>query len=62
MHNYHIVKTFPNGVIEICQRCRDKQYFKNNTPNYIYLSFHLRSMLQKWHPRFHKEYEKDLFN
>lgn len=56
LHDYRIVKVFPNGMLEVCLKCRDKQYFKNNTPNHVYLSYHMRSALQKDHPRFQKEY------
>lgn len=62
LHDYRITKQLPGGVIEHCRRCRDKKYFRNNTPNRIYLSFHLRQSLQPWQPRFKKEYEKQHTN
>jgi len=58
LHDYRIVKTLPDGVIEVCQRCRDKQYFRNNTPNTVYLSYHNRPALQRQHSRFFKEYAR----
>lgn len=56
MHDYQIQEMYPKGLLEVCSRCKDKQFFPNNIPNHIYLSFHLRNSLQKWNPRFNKEY------
>lgn len=57
LHDYRIVKVFPEkGILEVCLKCRDKKYFRNDTPNHVYLSFHHRSALQKNHPRYNKEY------
>ncbi len=58
LHDYRIKKTFPNGVIEICRRCRVKKWFNNDTPNHVYLDYHLRAALPKYHLRYKKEYEK----
>ncbi len=56
LHSYKITKTLPHGIIERCTRCLDTQFFRNEVPNYIYLSFHVRSALQMDHKRFIKEY------
>lgn len=57
LHDYQIVKTYEHGVIERCTRCKQQQYFRNNVPNHIYLSYHLRSMIQPKDPRFNHEYK-----
>jgi hypothetical protein len=56
-HDYQIFKQFKDGVVEICSKCHDRKYFRNSIPNRIYLSYHLRSALQKYEPRFKKEYQ-----
>ena len=58
MHDYEIKEYYPIGLLEVCSKCKDKQFFKNNIPNHIYLSYHLRVMLNKTNPRFYKEYER----
>ncbi len=57
-HNYQISVVYPYGVMEVCEKCRDKQFFKNNTPNRIYLSYHLRQGLQPYNRQFKHEYNK----
>lgn len=59
LHDYRIIRTFPHGVIEGCIRCKDKIFFRNDVPNKIYLSYHIRSTLQRENPRFNKEYERN---
>lgn len=54
LHEYEMIETLPNGMLEICRKCKDKRFFKDN--NKEYLSYHLRSLLQPNHPRFSKEY------
>ena len=56
LHNYMIVKTYNDCVVEECIRCKDRQVFKNNGTNKHYGSYHMRSMLQPYQNRFHKEY------
>jgi hypothetical protein len=58
LHDYRIVRTYPNGVLEVCRRCKRAQYFKNDTPNHVYLSYHLRAILQPYQPRYKKEYAR----
>ncbi len=62
LHDYRIAKTFSEGVVEVCTRCKDKKFFKNNEPNRIYLSYHIRQALQKSNLRFKKEYESTTTN
>lgn len=58
LHNYQITRVFPDGVEEVCVRCRDIQFFRENISNYEYLSYHLRMALQKDNPRFQYEYAR----
>jgi len=46
-HDYKLVKILPHGVIERCAKCKNQLFFKNDTPNILYLSHHLRQTLQK---------------
>lgn len=55
-HDYQIIRSTVDGVIEQCSRCKDRQFFRHNVNNSHYLSFHLRSALQKRDIRFNREY------
>ncbi len=59
LHDYRIVSTHASGTVERCRKCLDTKYFKNDIPNHLYLSYHLRSALQRDHRRFNKEYAKN---
>jgi hypothetical protein len=56
LHDYQIFKVVKEGVVEVCTRCKDSQYFPNTIPNHIYLSFHMKQLVQKKDPRFKREY------
>ena len=59
LHRYNIVGQLDDTVIEVCDRCNKKQFFKiinGRTDNLKYISHHLRSALPKQHPQFIKEY------
>lgn len=58
LHDFRIVKTYPTGVLERCLKCGKQKFFHNETPNHIYLSYHLRSALGPDHKRYYKEYNK----
>lgn len=58
LHDYRIHETYPNGALEVCRRCKAVKFFKNDTPNHIYLSYHMRAVLQPYQLRFKKEYAK----
>lgn len=57
MHRYRIIGTYSEGVKEMCEICKDIQYFPATVPNYEYLKYHLRSALPRFHPRFKHEYK-----
>ena len=58
LHRYEIIGAFKEGVIEQCLICKDKKYFRENIPNYLYLFYHQRSALPKEHNFFNNEYNK----
>jgi len=58
LHNFLQVKETKYGVLERCKKCGKQIHFKNNTPNHIYLSYHIRSALQINHQMYKKEYER----
>lgn len=55
-HDFKIMKEFPDGVVEVCRKCRLRKFFKHKGSNLHYLSYHLRQALQKDNRRFNKEY------
>lgn len=60
LHDFLLTDQFENGVVEVCTRCGLRKFFHNQVNNYEYLSWHLRSALQKSNVRFSKEYEEQL--
>ncbi len=63
MHRFRILRQWPETVEEVCDICHKRMFFKirgGRVDNYHYLSFHLRSALQRWHRRFNKEYATKL--
>lgn len=56
LHDYQITKTYPDGVVEVCTRCKDRHFFRNTVPNHVYLSFHMKLLIQKDDKRFTREY------
>jgi hypothetical protein len=60
LHKYRIINEYNGGLVERCERCGDKQFFPSNTPNYKYLSYHIRQALQVDDPRFLREYPNNV--
>lgn len=61
LHDFEIKKQKEECVREVCSRCHKTVFFKirgGRVNNYNYLNHHLRSALQKYHPRFNKEYAR----
>lgn len=56
LHDYRIIKTYDHGVIERCEKCKDRKYFRIKESNRNYLSYHIRSGLRPEQKRFSKEY------
>lgn len=58
LHKFSIVYQNDTGVVERCDRCHKVKFFPHNVPNHVYLSYHMRSILQKDDPRFAREYKQ----
>jgi hypothetical protein len=58
LHDFQIKMYYPDGLLEVCEKCHHKQLFRNDIPNQKYLLAHQRMALQKWMPRYQKEYAK----
>ncbi len=56
LHDLILIKQTSTGVLERCSRCGFRKHFPHDTPNHIYLSFHIRSALQSNDPLFAREY------
>lgn len=55
-HDFIIKNEHRDGVIEVCSKCRKRKFFHNQTPNYTYLSWHLKQFIQLNSQRYNKEY------
>lgn len=60
LHDFRITRNFPDGVEERCERCHMLKFFRTDTPNADYLSWHLRATLQLNDSRFPFEFSKTL--
>lgn len=58
LHDFRQVQQTDIGYLERCTRCGKQMHFPSNVPNHIYLSYHLRSALQKNDPLYYREYPK----
>ncbi len=56
LHNYRISKEYRTCVKEVCEKCKDVQYFRVNIPDKKYLSYHIRESLQPDRKVFYHEY------
>jgi hypothetical protein len=60
LHNYLIVKIWPDCLEEICEICGDRQFFKGD--NLEYVDYHAKQMIFPQHPLYYHEtnYVRDL--
>lgn len=58
LHDFKIITSDHTGLLERCSRCGLKKHFPNDTPNHIYISWHIRQALSANDPRFNIEYAK----
>lgn len=58
LHEYRTVKQFPEGMLDVCRKCRTAKFFRNDMPDHLFLSHNLRMAIQMDHPRYHKEHAK----
>lgn len=56
LHKFRQLGIVKGGSLERCERCGKQMYFPSNTPNHIYLSYHIREVLRANDPMFKKEY------
>lgn len=56
LHDLRQIKETKSGFLERCTRCGLQIHFPNNIPNHLYLSYHIRSALQKGEPLYEREY------
>ncbi len=56
LHDFVIIEDDSQGTREVCRRCKKDVFWKPNTPNHIYLSFHIRQALQPSDTLFSREY------
>jgi hypothetical protein len=60
LHDFVQVAQTSKGYLERCTRCGMTRHFPHDTPNHVYLSYHLRSALQPGDPLFNREYPNAL--
>jgi hypothetical protein len=58
LHDFQILREFPEGLEEYCTRCGMVKLFTHKEPNELYLSYHLRQSLQPFMNNFNIEYGK----
>jgi hypothetical protein len=58
LHDWLILRQWPDGLEEYCYKCGKTEFFRNNTPNDIYLNSHLRMALKPYMPEYDIEYQK----
>jgi hypothetical protein len=56
LHRWVQIRPTNRGTLERCERCGTKMHFPNDTPNHIFLSYHIRSVLRADDPLFKREY------
>jgi len=59
LHNFQIIAQSPDGVLERCDKCHKKVFFKvigGRVNNRKYISHHERQALNPAHRLFRKEY------
>lgn len=65
MHRFNIVGEYPEGVMEVCQICGTKKFFKivdGKVNNSGYMSWHQRQGFNPIHPLFSREFPNFEYN
>lgn len=60
-HRFKIVFQIPQGVLEQCEICHKRKFFKmvqGRTNNMEYIAYHNRQCLPREHNNFKREYNK----
>lgn len=59
LHRFNIVEEFDNGVMEVCEICHRKKFFKlidGKVDNLNYMDWHIRQALPSQHPIYSHEH------
>ena len=60
LHRFNIKEEYDNGVIEVCEICGMKKFFKvidGKVSNQEYMSYHLKQALPAFHPLYTRQRE-----
>lgn len=58
LHSFDIVEEYEDGVLEVCQICKIKKFFKvidGKLNNADYMSWHFKNVLPPNHPMYYHE-------
>lgn len=59
LHRFSVKEEYPQGVMEECEICRMRKFFKiidGKLNNIDYMSYHIRQALPQFHERYDHEY------
>jgi hypothetical protein len=65
LHRFNIIEQYPECVVEVCEICGQKAYFKTingKCNNFDYLDHHLRQALFKAHPQYYREWKYNFYD
>jgi len=63
LHRFEIKEEYENGVLEVCEICHKRKFFKlldGLLDNKEYMSWHLKSALPPFHPFYERQHENQL--
>lgn len=62
LHRFDIVEEYPEGVLEVCQICKHKKFYKvidDRLNNADYMSYHFANVLPPNHPLYQHQHQID---
>jgi len=65
LHRFNIVEEYTDGVLEVCEICKTKKFFKildGKVDNQYYMSYHIRQALPPFHELYEHEFNYEPFN
>jgi hypothetical protein len=63
LHKFKIEEEYTNGVLEVCEICFLRKFFKvldNKLDNREYMSWHLKQALPYHHPMYNRQHENPI--